>query len=100
KKQLEVKDPEGDWGCAWEAEKLLKDSGGDENDWSADDQAAEVQEYVKRLRKAFHHKCHTRLPAIVQALAEITSGAAIVEALNEAGVMDTEIRWSDESESY
>ncbi|MEJ5084143.1 hypothetical protein CQ059_01275 [Brucella pseudogrignonensis] len=97
KKQLEEKHPVDDWGCVWEARKLLEENEGTQKEWGEDDLAAEVEDYVKRLRKAFYHKLHTRLPAIVQALAEVTSGAAIVDALNETEVIGEVIKWDDES---
>ncbi|MGU3401253.1 hypothetical protein ACLBWS_16165 [Brucellaceae bacterium D45D] len=43
----------------------------DKKEWTAEDTAAEVEEYMQRLRKTFHRKLHTRLPAIVGALAKI-----------------------------
>lgn len=100
KKQLEETHPADDWGCVWEARKLLEENEDEQKEWGEDETAAEVEDYVKRLRKAFYHKLHTRLPAVVQALAEVTSVAAIIAALNEASLAGGVVAWDDESGTY
>lgn len=98
KKQLEEKHPGDDWGCHWEARKMLDgDEEEDKKEWSAEDMAAEVEEYVRLFRKTFYRKLHTRLPAVVGALAKITSGAAIVEALNSSEEAETDYVWDDQA---
>jgi len=79
---LEKSHPEGSWGSLWEAEKLSRGEGAEE-DWTEDKSDAEIAEYEHRLRKAFGSKTHRRLPAIVAAMANIVGPNVLWEAIRE-----------------
>ncbi|WP_312795458.1 hypothetical protein [Tianweitania sp.] len=78
KTSLEAGHPGTDWGTLAEAVRLAK---GDEHvsEWELDDGAGELEEYRKRLTKAFGRKLHHRRDVIVQALAEIIGAQAFAE---------------------
>jgi adenine-specific DNA glycosylase len=79
---LEKSHPEGSWGSLWEAEKLSRGEGAEE-DWTEEKSDAEIAEYEHRLRKAFGSKTHRRLPAIVAAMANIVGPNVLWEAVRD-----------------
>lgn len=97
KRQLEEHFPGDDWGCLWEARKLLEDQE-DAPEWGEEQEAAEIEEYKKRLLKALGPKLHTRLDIIAKAIAALTSGQLLVDAVENIGDDYGPILWDVEDE--
>ncbi len=84
RRKLTETHPEGDWGSLWEAHSLVTDCE-PMPEWTEEMEQAEIDEYVRRLKKSFGSKLHRRQAAVVGALASIIGAQGMVDALAQYG---------------
>lgn len=72
-----------EWGSLWEAERLVRGTDEDGDEWTEEMEAAKVAEYARLLRRALGSRLHQQTDTVIAALISIIGTERLAEAVRQ-----------------